>query len=532
MRFNQLRTTIIFSIITFYFQINSTAQIPYIQNSCYCVESNSRPNILYQYIVEQSNWIRNGGITYSGTMQIAETIEAIAINPVDNIIYAFDGDRFGFIEIGTTTFTLVNSGLCGTGKIKGNVITNFIFSDIDGLTYNPYTRELWCINRLSGSIVNDLLFKINPETGEVIKGIFGGFDFVEIEQSYNGPLQGTFYDVEDIAINPFTNQLNAVQNQNGPGIITKINKFDGTIEQEIYDLNEDNVKGLGFTGYSNLIGTTGDNGAIPNSTILVEFINFYAVNLGPIDPSLSNSDFEGFDCLSDYVDLALVANIIPGINGQTTFGEGDIVEIELEIYNQGTIEINDLQIAMHLPADVTVLSTNWQNLTGGKLYTTEINDIILNPNDTLSTIVELGLDNLNQSSKHISFEIAALRNDIISINNGMLIDLPDIDSKPDLLNQEVNIKDNIISEDGLFGDNEDEDDHDIATFNYIFNCPDDLVLLFVDKTIYKAKNSIRATSKVQSYPKVEIYAGELIFFDIGFEITPGYTLTADIKPCQ
>jgi len=359
--------TALFSICLFLLSpFSSFSQIRYVNNSCFCVEeSNAQPNILYAYRVAQQDWIRMGAIRYASVNAIlTERIEAIAINPIDNIIYAFDGAKFGIIKIGTTTFEMINSNLGGTGKIKGNVINNFPFGDIDGLTYNLYTRELWATNRMNGNGVNDLLFKINPETGAVIKGVFEGYDFVEIEESFDSTIGGSVYNVDDIAVNPFTNQIFAIQNQNAPGIITMINNIDGTIEQEIFDLNEDHVEGLGFSGYGFLYGSTGDNSDVSSSLIEIDFINFETENVGPIDPYLPNGvgDFESFDCVSDYVDLALDAKT----NNQNGFSIGDIAEIDVTVYNQGTIEIDKLEITMHLPTGLTLISNGWIN-GGGQI---------------------------------------------------------------------------------------------------------------------------------------------------------------------
>jgi len=504
----------------------SYAQVPYVNNSCYCIEeSNAQPNFLYRYRVAQEDWIRMEAIEYTGgSSKLAERMEAMAINAVDGVIYAFDGDKFGSIEIGTNKFTYINSSLEGTGKIKGTIIKNFAFGDVDGLTYNPYTRELWATNRLNGNNANDILFKINPETGEVIKNFFGGYDFIEIEESFDSTLGGSVYDVDDIAINPFTNQLFAIQNQNGPGIITEINNFDGSIETEIFDLNEDDIEGLGFSSYGYLYGTTGDSSDVPSSLIAIDFVNYQTNSLDPIDISLPNGvgDFESFDCMSGFVDLALEAKI----NSQSVFSVGDIVDIDVIIHNQGTIEINKLSVTMHLPAGITLLSngfTNW----GAKRTKAITNQIILG-GASYSFTVKLRLDNPALSNYSIPFEISNVENNQINLGQGYKVNLPDVDSTPDAINNETNIKNNQINQNGKFL-KEDEDDHDIVSFS-LPTCPQNIVVPNIDQPMYNAKNAIQTSGEVVN-GAVEMYAGQQITFDIGFEVDMNGTFTADIQAC-
>jgi len=529
MNFNKLIQIYCFIALVIFVLPQSYAQISHANNSCYCIEeSNAQPNILYKYRVGQQDWLEQAAITYIGPpVQNAEKMEAMAINPVDKIIYAFDSYRFGTIELGTTKFALKNASLKGNGKIKGKVINNFIFGDVDGLAFDAYTCELWATNRLSGSNANDLLFKINPETGEVIKGVFaGGYDFVEIEESYDGTVGGSVFDVEDIAVNPFTGQLFAIQNQNGPGVITEIDKFDGRIEEEIYDLSVDDIEGLGFTGYGNLYGTTGDNSDVASSLIAIDYINKSTAQLAPIDPNLPVGDFESFDCLSDYVDLALDAKKIAA--PQTIYTNGDIVEIRVTAYNQGTIEVNNLEITMHLPTNMTIVGSGWANAGGTKRIITLNQNIFANT--SYSFIVRLKLNNPTSSVYNVPFEISKAKSNIINTELEQQIELPDVDSTPDRLNDETNIKNNQINENGKFKI-EDEDDHDIVCVNTNIICPISLVLIDINLPTYNAENTIQTYGDVNNGDLVEMYAGQEIFFDIGFEIEEGATFTADIQGC-
>lgn len=526
MKFDIKFTSIIGMLICFF---NSYAQISYVRNSCFCVEeANAQPNIIYRYNVLQQNWEKMGAVVYAGGSPVlTERVEAIAINPVENIIYAIDGNKFGTIDPTTNLFTLINSSLSGDGVIQGQVWNNFAFGDIDGLTYNPYTRELWGTNRLSGNTSNDILFKIDPTTGAVIQGVFGAYDFVEIEESYDSTFGGDVFNVDDIAINPFTNEMFAIQNQNGPGIVTIIDRNDGSIENNIYDFNEDHIEGLGFSGYGILYGSTGDESDLASSLIAIDFHSRSTSDAGIIDDSLPNGvgDFESFDCVSDYVDLALDAKTI----NQGVFSIGDIVEIDVTIYNQGTIEIDKLEMTTHLATGLTLISNGWLN-AGGQKRKNVINSssLPLQPNTSFTLKVKLRLDNPALASYSIPFEISNAQNNIINYTQKAVINLPDVDSTPDYLNNETNTKNNEINLNGKFNA-EDEDDHDIANFS-VSNCPLDLMLSDIDESLYNAEYTIHTNGEVDS-DEVELYAGHAITFASGFEIEVGEELFADIEGC-
>lgn len=515
--------------------LQNPAQNPHTNSSCYCIEeANAQPNILYRYDVDQQDWIKLAAIRYKNkTDKLAETIEAMALDPIRKIIYAFDGEVFGKIVLGTNDFIEINDQLSGTGVIKGSTIPNYALTDIDGLAYNPYTRELWATHRLNGNGINDILFKINPETGEVIKNAFlNDKDFVEVQESTDNTFGGDVYDVDGIAINPFTDQMFALQNQSEPGVITEINKYDGNTEREIFDLTQDDIEGLGFSGYGVLYGTTGDSSDVASSLIEIDFVNFQVQELNPIDLGINGTgigDFESFDCISDYVDLALDART--KYTGQTQYNAGDNIDIDVNVHNQGTIEIDKFEITLYLPTGMTILSNGWTN-TGNRKYRRNINNQTLYANTNYTFPVKIRLDNNISQSGSIPFEISKAEN--VSINltqEDISISLPDIDSTPDNINQEVNIVNNDIYNNGKF-ENEDEDDHDVATFND--NCPEIVVVTNVNQAVYSALSCLDTSGNVNvaSGSSVDFFAGFEISIEAGFEVKTGASFFAAIQPCQ
>lgn len=126
-----------------------------------------------------------------GTAGVAD-IEAIAVDPVTNIVYAANAGQLGTLDVGTGAFTATSSTFGSGDGALGTVA----FSDIDGLDFNPCTGTLFgTVRRAALSTDPDVLIQIDPATGAHIPDAFGaGIDYVEI------PLISSLADIDDIAV--------------------------------------------------------------------------------------------------------------------------------------------------------------------------------------------------------------------------------------------------------------------------------------------------------------------------------------------
>jgi len=323
---------------------NLKAQPEAITTPCYCIEEDGGPpNTLFKLI--NYNWVKQGSI-FSNDGNLPGKIEAFAAKPQSNLLYVVDQNIFGTINVNTQEFNIIDyvtGGVPGSGEYD-----NQIFDDIDAMSYDPYKHEIWAVNRNAGygPGTEDFLIKINPDNGHYIPGAFeNGYDYAVIPSVFDGTFDldndnnpgGQVYDADGIAFNPYTGILYTVQNQEGPGVITAINTIDGSVEQVIYDMNEDDIEGLGISTYGQLFGTSGDNGTAESSFIFINLLNGSTQNLTPIDNTGQYTDFESFDCVLGLFDLAMKVELASNPNNVTPNSN---VSFNITIKNQGDVEVD------------------------------------------------------------------------------------------------------------------------------------------------------------------------------------------------
>lgn len=226
-------------------------------------------------------------------------VEAIALSPDGQTLYAADGDRLGKVELQTGMFRFVGSFGRGNGRAGAQLL-----DDVDGLTYDITTDTLFGVHRRPNGF-SDLLFKINPITGAALADGFGdGIDYVEIPITTAGN-----DDVVDIAADPFTGILYGMVDRGNLGsMLVTIDKENGAIT-ELGVLRVNDMAGLGF--FSNgsaatLYGSTGDNGSessMNNKLYRIDKRDGHATFISSFleSPSLESPmlrDYESLDCLT------------------------------------------------------------------------------------------------------------------------------------------------------------------------------------------------------------------------------------------
>lgn len=225
-------------------------------------------------------------------------IEALAYDALTGIIYTANQDEPGTITPPSSTFVTI-AGI-NIGVLQG-ADGPYDISDIDGLTFDPFTRVLWASERKSG---NDYLFQIDITTGDYIPNAFGpGIDYVVAQEVFD-PVNGqNVFDLDDIAIDPYNGDLYAVSNQGGlGGVLTILNKEDGTVKKVIGNFaGIDDIEALGFYNSGTLFGSTGNNSPDPadlNRYFQINKLDASLTEVNRIDPTNSDRDFEACDCLS------------------------------------------------------------------------------------------------------------------------------------------------------------------------------------------------------------------------------------------
>jgi len=111
---------------------------------------------------------------------------------------------------------------------------------------------------------------------------------------------------------------------------------------------------------------------------------------------------------------------------------------------------------------------------------------------------------------------------------GNLIPLPDADSYPNDLNDEVNVVDDEINGGGL-NTNEDEDDHDIVLLNFNNDLPNVLNLTGqIDGGNYLARQTIFSNGLLKPFGAVFFKAGDDIVLQNGFCVERSTFFDAEI----
>jgi len=433
---------------------------------CYTVSSEENAdNVLFEFDPETEKWTEVG-IT-GGT-----SIEAIATDPVNNLIYAVDGDTFGIININSGIFTPY--GKVGYG---GGAYGIILLDNIKGLTYDPVNEILYAVHRIEGEGpgTNDVFFQIDVATGGVVPVAMqdpetgSPIDYVIIPEVFPPTDIQEFYDVDDIAYNPYTGQLFAIHNQFGVGgaTISVINAMNGTIESVVYAMEDENdLEGMGFTSLGELYGTQGNMGLTEeekNNFLKIDLVYGETISLGKIDPDdgtppAEQVDFEAFDCFTAYNDLALTMEVDPST--QQPVSPGDKVTFNITVFNQGDFTLLDVILENYIPMGASLIDYNWTEFVNGTA--TYFYTGFLNPGDSFKVSISL-LINENFEGNDITnaVEISGAYDPYILDPYGNPLPLPDLDSFPDSYNNEINITDNQINGGGPNA-NQDEDDHDIA----------------------------------------------------------------------
>lgn len=469
---------------------NTTVQL----YPCYTVaHNNGASNTLLELNVQTNQWVQIGR---TGT----NSIKAIATDPINNVIYAIDGGTFGKINPQTGLFSSI--GTIGTANGDyGPVILN----NISGLTFDPVNNVLYATHYIySGDICypiansNDLLFQIDISSGKVIPNAMvdvagnpAGYSIIEEAGDndfycYGNNSQVLLYDIDGIAYNSYTNELHAIQSQNGISTITIIETKNGSGLSNIYDIDEDNLSALGFNYLGNLYSTVNSN---DNNSLLQIDINTQSTNLIDVPNNTSNKNLKAFDCFTAFNDLALSYKLAP--NNSTDFSAGKSVTFLVNIYNQGNFTNTNITLTNYIPNGLILNDANWISTNNDKATFT-ITDA-LQPGDLISVPVTFTIDagfegEVIKSTTEISQSAG------ININENTLLEqMPDIDSYPDDYNNEIIdgdiIVDNEIYEGGPsvldpeYNQIEDEDDHDIAVIT--INAP--AKNLSLSKTVYPAK---------------------------------------------
>lgn len=241
-------------------------------------------------------------------------IEAIALDPETDVLYAANGGQLGILNSTTGAFTARPNPI-GTCRLSGGGTVTV--ADVDGLFFDPYTLILWGSLRASGgAAVPDYVLNINTDTGQIVTDAFGaGVDCVAVTS-----VPPLFGDIDDIAIDPVDGTLYGIDNLSGSGDqLISINKTTG-VATVIGPLSAGgsvaDMEGLSFFNDGQMLGATGDDSVPAGNSNSLWLINKATGSTTLVGAFGTQVDYESLACLT------AVANVITGTVFFDTDGDG------------------------------------------------------------------------------------------------------------------------------------------------------------------------------------------------------------------
>ena len=226
-----------------------------------------------------------GLATLIGTLGTRE-IESLAFQPTTGALFAAERDRLRTIDLATSIATAAAQPF-GNGRGAQGTLR---LGDVQGLSFEPASGALYAVARRSQTGKLDLLFRVDPQTGALIRDAFGpGVDYVPI----SGP--GVLPDVDDLAFAPATGLLYGVSNTGGAGgVLITINPATGA-GSVVGALGVEDVEGLTVTPSAALYGVTGYKfRATADRLWTISPTSGAATLVGPMG---IETDYEGLACL-------------------------------------------------------------------------------------------------------------------------------------------------------------------------------------------------------------------------------------------
>jgi len=209
---------------------------------------------LFYFVADGNNTLYSidrgtGVVTNIGGTGVGN-IEAIAYYPIPgaNQLFAANGGEFGSLNLTTGAYTAI-SDIDAAGQMNGALGLQDI-DDVDAMMVDGQTFIIWAAQRNSP---NDLIFQIDPNTGQIIRSAFGsGVDYIVV----TGP--GINVDIDDLAVSPITGRMYASNNDGGTNDnLIEINKYTAAYSI-VAAIGEDDIEGLAFHNDGTLYGSEGD----------------------------------------------------------------------------------------------------------------------------------------------------------------------------------------------------------------------------------------------------------------------------------
>jgi len=321
-------------------------------------------DVLHYYDFDTQTWAVNGE---TGT----ENLKALAFDNFSKTLYGVNEGKLGTIDITTGLFTLIGSVNIGEGEYG-----TLLLDDIQDLAFDVHHKMLYAIHRVPGNGpgTNDVIFKIDPTTGLIIKNeLLNDYnnlvDYVIIDKVYNTENDEDLYDVSGISFDPYTRQFFAIHMQQDNSATQDYNETviseleidsdEILLDRIVYDTPLSNMHELCYGSNGEFYSIESSLNAIINTDRVVAF-NLAALEserIGEIEPVGTSNNFRSLAC--DYAINDLALKIALNSNQALPITQEDIVTFDVTIYNQGKITIDALNLVAYITDDVYLNDANW-----------------------------------------------------------------------------------------------------------------------------------------------------------------------------
>ena len=231
---------------------------------------------------------------------------------------------------------------------------------------------------------------------------------------------------------------------------------------------------------------------------LATFTNDAIIDIGENETTADSATVQnlngGGTGTGDIFDLALFKQLADGTN-LATVAPGDTVTFTLTIENQGTVDATNIEVVDYLPASLTLADSNWtDNGDGTASLNAPIAALATGTSSTVDIIFTVDADASGTIDNFAEIS-GALDGD------GELV--PDVDSTPDALDDDLFVTDDDVTGDGINGG--DEDDHDRAQLNVVPPPPAPLFDLALVKQLADGTNLATVTPSSTVTFTIEVF---------------------------
>ncbi|MCB0735358.1 MAG: hypothetical protein KDC76_12295, partial [Bacteroidetes bacterium] len=250
-----------------------------------------------------------GGSIFIGYTGVGN-LESSAISFDGDTLYSIDGNDFGWVNLSTGDFTKVGD----ISTLQNGSLGAVSVTDVDAMTTGS-DNSIYAVERYTGG---DLIFKVNPATGDYVANAFGyQKDYIQLSTP-----SGVSNRLDAIGINPLTGVMYASANgqsssANDNDIITiDLNTGVGTL---IGNAGVGDLEGMTFNNAGKLFVTSGKDGYNTNKLYEINLSTGAATLIG----ALGGSDFETFACPGQDPQANLITGTVFHDANLNAFEDGD-----------------------------------------------------------------------------------------------------------------------------------------------------------------------------------------------------------------